>query len=45
VSRKDLTAAGPVPLRLSLIKGGTMAVQATKLFFQPSFDPTKTVLF
>jgi hypothetical protein len=22
-----------------------MAVQATKLFFQPSFDPTKTVLF
>ncbi len=32
-------------LRISLIKGRTIPVPPLKLFFRPSFDPTKTGLF
>ena len=37
--------AGGREMRLVLIKGRTMAVPPLKLFFVPSFDPTKTGLF
>ena len=35
---------GAAPLRLSLIKGRTLAVPPLELFFTPPFEPTKTGL-